>query len=110
MRSEIVFHCITVSVEFLLKTLPVYISPVGKVVSHGPKFFSHLMLTFESVDEIQRCYPHSNESSSALHWNLDITNGQGTGNFVRYNSTRFGIYKFSVSLYFTVTGVPQILF
>ena len=62
------FHCITVS-ELLLKTLPIYIliSLLAEVVSSGPKFIyiSYIVLTFESVDEIQLYY-HSNKTSSAV--------------------------------------------
>ena len=39
--------------------------PFSAVLSHGTIYLVHIVLTFESVDEILCCY-HSNETSSAV--------------------------------------------
>ena len=50
---------------FKSRNLIIQIKPFSVVLSHGTIYLVHIVLTFESVDEILTCY-HSNKTSSAV--------------------------------------------
>ena len=56
--------------------------PFSAVLSHGTIYLVHVVLTFESVDEILCCY-HSNETSSAVL-------SHGTIYFSEFYKMKFG--------------------